>query len=157
SSAPSGTAIQFLHLATNTFDAPFPLVHEVSEDVLWDPIGNRILSPDEDGNYDLIELETGLQVEYGNAMGGVLDSAGEDCLTGVALASEEYSSNIVLTDLTQATYAIGNPAGTWTAPTSVIHIPEWDAYSGPEAGTGPIAIATGTHYGILVGEYPFPP
>ncbi len=154
--SPSGTALQFLHLANNTFDPPFPTSNGVSEDVLWDPIGNHILSPNEGGVYDVLELETGLTVEYGNNIGGTLDSAGEDCLTGIALSTDEYTSNIVLTDLTQATYTMGNP-GTWTAPFQFQYIPEWDPYDGPEAGTDGIAIATGTHYGIVTGEYPYPP
>lgn len=156
SGAPSGTALQFLHLATNTFDPPLPANNEISEDVLWDPIGNRILSPNEDGMYDLFELESSGTVEYGLQLTGQLDSAGEDCLTGIALATDEYTSNIVLADLTQATYSIGNPA-TWYAPYQIMNIPEWQPYVSTESGTDAVAVATGSHYGIITGEYPFPP
>jgi hypothetical protein len=156
SASASGTALQFLHLGANAFDAPFPTVNAVSEDVLWDPVGNRILSPNENGGYDLLELETGLTKEYGRSIGGTLDSAAEDCLTGIALSTDEYTSNLVLTDLTQATYSLGPPA-TWSAPLQFQYIPEWDPYDGSESGTDGIAVATGTHYGIVTGEYPFPP
>jgi len=154
--APSGSALQFLDLATNTFETPIPANNQVSEDVLWDPIGNRILSPNEDGVYDIFELETGTTIEYGWQIGGTLDSAGEDCLTGIALSTDEYTSNIVLADLTQATYSIGNPAS-WTAPMQFVNIPEWAPYTGTESGTDGVAVATGSHYGIITGEFPFPP
>lgn len=154
--APSGSALQFLDLATNTFQPPIPARNEISEDVLWDPIGNRILSPDENGFYDIYELETGTTIEYGWQIGGTLDSAGEDCLTGIAMATDEYTSNIVLADLSQAVYSIGNPPS-WTAPMQFQNIPEWAPYTGSESGTDGIAVATGSHYGVMIGEYPFPP
>ena len=156
SGAASGSAIQFLNLATNTFTTPIPANNQVSEDVLWDPTGNRILSPGEGGYYDLFELETSATIEYGNNIGGTLDSAAEDCLTGIALATDEYTNNIVLADLTQATYTIGTPPS-WTAPLQFQSIPEWAPYVNSESGTDGIAIATGSHYGIVIGEYPFPP
>jgi len=156
SNAPSGSAIQFLNLGSNTFSPPVPAANEISEDVLWDPIRQLILSPDEDGIYDLYRLQSGSTPEYGNTLGGTLDSAGEDCLTGIALSTDEFTSNIVLTDLTQATFTAGSP-GTWTAPLQFQAIPEWDPYDGTESGTDGIAVATGSHLGIISGEFPFPP
>src|SRR5579871_2921876 len=156
SAAPSGTALQFLNLANNTFSPPVPGANLISEDVLWDPIRQLILSPDEDGIYDLYRVQSGSTPEYGNNIGGTLDSAGEDCLTGIALSTDEYTSNIVLTDLTQATFTAGSP-GTWSAPLQFQAIPEWDPYDGPESGTDGVAVATGSHLGIITGEYPFPP
>jgi hypothetical protein len=149
-----GGGFQYLNLNTNTLTAAVPMANGISEDVVWDPIRNYILSPVENGVYDVIKISG--NVEYGNTIGGVLDSAAEDCLTGIALSTTEYASNLVLTDLTQATFTNGTP-GTWTAPTQVVHIPEWDPYAGPESGTDGIAIAGSTHTGIVVGEYPFPP
>jgi hypothetical protein len=154
--APSGTGVQFLNLTTNTFAAPVPTVNEVAEDVLWDPLRALLLSPDEDGTYDIFQIQSGSPVEFAKAIGGTLDSAGEDCLTGIALSTDEYTSNLILTDLTQATYTSGSP-GTWTAPLQSVSIPEWDPYDATESGTDGVAVATGTHLGIISGEYPFPP
>jgi hypothetical protein len=58
STSPSRSGLQFLDLATNTFSAPDAAVHEVSEDVSWDPGRNLILSPDEQGTYDLFQTST---------------------------------------------------------------------------------------------------
>ncbi len=154
--APSGTGIQLLNLANNTFSAPVPATNEVSEDVLWDPIRKLILSPGEDGVYDIYQLQSGSTPEFGNNIGGTLDSAGEDCTTGIALATDEYTSSLVLTDLTQAVYTSGSP-GSWTAPLQFVNLPEWDPYDASESGTDGIAVATGTHLGIMTGEFPFPP
>ncbi len=153
SGSPSGSGLQLLNLANNTFGAPIPTSNEISEDVLWDPIRNLIVSPNEAGVYDLFKVQSGTLTEYANNIGGTLDSAGEDCLTGIGLSTDEYTSNIILTDLTQATYN----SGTWSAPVQFQYIPEWDPYDGAESGTDGIAVATGTHLAIVTGEYPFPP
>lgn len=155
-SAPSGTGIQFLNLATNTFSAPVPAANEVAEDVLWDPMRELILSPGEGGVYDLFQVQSGSTPEFGFNIGGELDSAGEDCVTGIALAPIEDTSNLVLTDLTQATYTSGSP-GSWTAPYQIQNIPEWNQYNGSESGLDGIAVATGTHLGLVIGEFPYPP
>ena len=157
SSAPSGSGLQFLNLAARTFSAPVPAVHEVSEDVLWDPGRNLVLSPDEDGTYDLFDTSKTPIVEHGYSVGGQLDSAAEDCLTGIGLATDEFTSNLFITDLTQAKYTSGSPAGTWTAPFMFVDIADYAPYVGPEAGTDGIAIAPGSHLGIATGEFPGPP
>ena len=155
-SAPSGTGVQFLDLGTNTRWAPVAASNEVSEDVLWDPLRKLLLSPGEEGAYDIYQSQSGVTAEFGEMIGGTLDSAGEDCLTGIALASDEYTNSLVITDLTHAVYTPGSP-GTWTAPYQLQNIPEWNQYEGSESGTDGIAVATGTHLGIVTGEYPFPP
>src|SRR5207253_2230979 len=78
-------------------------------------------------------------------------SAGEDCSTGIALASAEGSdpSDIFIADLTQATSATGSPAGTWSAPSQVQTLTE----SSLSAGSNGIAVAQGTHIGIVTGEF----
>jgi hypothetical protein len=58
SSAPSGSGLQFLNLTARTFSAPVPAAHNLSEDVLWDPGRNLILSPDEQGVYDLFRTSS---------------------------------------------------------------------------------------------------
>jgi len=151
SGSPSGWGMQFLNLNTNTFSAPAAAAHEISEDVVWDPIRNLILSPGEGGYFDLFSTSGG--TEYSANIGGTLDSAAEDCLTGIALSTDEFTDNLVITDLTQATYT----GSSWSAPLQFEAFPEYSAYEGPESGTDGIAIATGTHLGIVTGEFPFPP
>jgi hypothetical protein len=145
SSAPSGTALQFLDLATNTFAAPVPLNNQVSEDVLWDQGRNLVLSPNEGGVYDLFNVAT--STEFSNSLGGTLDSAAEECTTGIALATVEFTSNLIIADLTQAAFG----AGTWSdAGEQLQNFPEFGNFA---AGTDGIAIAQGTHLGVVTGEF----
>ena len=120
------------------------------------PGRNLILSPDEQGTYDLFNTSTAPPKEFVDFVGGVLDSAAEDCTTGIALATDEFTSNLFLTDLTQATFTPGSP-GTWTAPSRFQNLPEFDPYDSSEAGTNGIAVAPGSHLGIVTGEFPYPP
>lgn len=155
SGAPSGSGLQVLDLSTNTFAAPIPAANEVSEDVVWDPVRNYILSPDESGTYDLFQTNSAI-TEYGNSFGVDGDSAAEDCSTGIALSSIEmypqYSGNpaqIYITDLTQAVFS----SSTWSAPGQVVSFPEFTDFS---YGTDGIAVAGGSpasHLGIVTGEY----
>ena len=157
SSAPSRSGLQLLNLTTRTFSPPIPAVNGISEDVLWDPGRNLILSPGEDGVYDLFDTSKTPPVEFGNPVGGELDSAAEDCQTGIGLATDEFTSNLFLTNLTQAKYTTGSPAGTWAAPSTFVNIADFSPYVGSEAGTDGIAVAAGTPYGIVTGEFPEPP
>lgn len=148
SSAPSGSGLQFLDLATSTFGTPVPLSYEVSEDVLWDQGRNLVLSPNEAGVYDIYNTSSG--VEFGNPVGGELDSAAEECSTGIALATDEFTSNLFIADLTQATFTPGTP-GSWTTTAEQFQtFPEFGAFA---AGTDGIAIAQGSHLGIATGEF----
>jgi len=154
--SPSGSGIQFLNLASNTFSPPVPATNEVSEDILWDPGRDLILSPNEFGFYDLFQTSSSSATpEFGNPVGGELDSAAEDCLTGIALATDEFTSNLFITDLTQAKLTPGSP-GSWTAPSMFLNIPDFNPYVGSEAGTDGIAVAPGSHLGIVTGEFPSP-
>jgi len=153
------SGIQFLHLATNMFAGPFAAVHNVSEDILWDAGRNLILSPTEGepggGTYDLFDTSSATPVEYANSMPTAEfqepDSACEDCLTGIALSTREFSNRLFLADLTQATFTPGSP-GTWTsgAGQGFQTFPE---FSGLFAGTCGIAVAPGSHLGIVTGEF----
>jgi len=157
STAPSGTGLQFLDLTTNTFAAPILANNSISEDVLWDPTRNYILSPNEGGNYDIFKISSSTTTEYANAVGfGGGDSAAEDCSTGIALSSIEDGFNspglIYIADLTQAVFTTGSP-NTWTAPSQVVSFPE---FSGFFFGTDGIAVAAGSptsHLGIVTGEF----
>jgi len=149
-SGASGSGVQVLNLSNNTFNTPVPLTNYVSEDISIDSGRNLILSPGEDGYYDLLKIGTGNTLtEYGNPTGGELDSAAEDCTTGIALASYEFSSDIYITDLTQATFTAGTP-GTWTAPGQFLNL-NGDDFS---AGTCGISSAPGTgHLAVVTGEF----
>ena len=150
SGAPSGSALQYLDLGNNTFSTPVPASHEVSEDVLWDPTRNLILSPDEQGVYDLFQVASAGTSEYGNAVSfGEGDSAAEDCSTGIALSSIEFTTSLYIADLSQATFTAGTP-GTWSAPQQVQTFPEFSRLSD---GTNGIAVAGNSHLGIVTGEY----
>jgi hypothetical protein len=152
SGAPSNDAIQSLDLSTNTFSAPFPLTHPVSEDISVDPTRSLILSPGESNNYDVIQLSsTGAPTqEFGNQQSvyGDFDSAAEDCSTGIALASQEFTENVFLADLTQASFTPGTP-GTWTAAS------QSETLAGIfSAGTSGISVASGSsHLGVVTGEF----
>jgi len=126
SSSPSGSAIQFLHLSTGSLDTPLPVSAEVGENVLWDPNRNLILSPDEEGNFDILKLSGGTFTEFNNSFGlsGGLtfDQAGEDCATGIAIATDEFGDTLSLVDLGQVAYG----SGAWTGGAiSQVSIPEW--------------------------------
>src|SRR5439155_3641245 len=130
----------------------------VSEDILWDPGRNLILSPNETGVYTLFNTTSTPPAEFANFVGGTLDSAAEDCLTGIALSTVEFTHTLYLADLTQATFTPGSPAGTWTdAGAGFQSFPEFSPFDSSEAGTSGIASAPGSHLGIVTGEFPVGP
>lgn len=143
----SNTGVQVLNLASNTFNSPVPLANEVSEDISIDSGRNLILSPGEQGTYDLLKIGTSNALtEFSNFIGGTLDSAAEDCTTGIALASDEFSDEIYITDLTQATFT----SNTWTAPGQFLNLND----GGYSAGTCGISSAPGSnHLGVVTGEF----
>jgi hypothetical protein len=151
------TALQFLDLATNTFGAPVPMANQVSEDILWDPFRNLVLSPNEFGVYSGYQVSgTGTPgpstvKEFASPfISAELDSAAEDCTTQIALASLEDVPGVYITDLSQKTTTAGTP-GTLTAPAQIVNMPEVASFSFDTDG---IAIAPGsTHLGIATGEF----
>ena len=153
SGAPSNTGVQVLNLSNNTFNAAFPLTSVVSEDISIDSGRNLILSPGEGNSYDLLQIGAGNSLtEYTNYQyggGGEMDSAAEDCTTGIALASDEFvGNNIYITDLTQAVFTAGSP-GTWTAPGQFVPLNGYLQY-----GTCGISSAPGTgHLAVTTGEF----
>lgn len=148
STAPSGSGIQVLDLASSSFDAPVPATYEVSEDVLWDQGRNLVLSPSEGGVYDIFNTSSG--GEFANYVGGTLDSAAEECSTGIALATDEFTDELFITDLTQATFTPGSP-GSWS--TTAEQLQSFPEFANFYAGTDGIAIAQGSHLGIVTGEF----
>jgi len=154
--SPSGTGLQSLNLTTGTFGPVFKLQHQVSENISIDAGRSLLLSPGEDGNYGLVKLDSagGLVGEYANtSIGGGTDydSAAEDCTTGVALAASEFTSNVPMADLNQATFTPGSGGsiGTWSSPHAVV--PLAGSFS---AGTSGISVAPGSaHLGVVTGEF----
>jgi hypothetical protein len=154
---------QFLNLgASPAFEAPFAAQSpgfnglNISEDPLIDPIRNLLLSAAENNNYEIINVATSTSpqfFEHPVSVLGELDSSGEDCSTGIVLAPAEFSfpSNIFLADISDpafATFIAGSP-GTWTAPSQVQVLSE----SFLSAGSSGLAVAQGTHTGIVTGEF----
>jgi hypothetical protein len=145
---------QFLDLAgTPTFESPIDAGVETSEDISIDPVRHLVLSPNEGSDYQLVNISTPTAALFNNDVTGEpeFDSAGEDCTTGIALATDEGTGNLFIADLTQAEFTPGTPAGTWTdAASQLVNFPEFDYMS---AGTCGIAVAPGTHLAIVTGEY----
>ena len=148
---------QILDLATLTFEKPFKSpAGVISEDPLVDPSRNFILSASENNNFEIVNIANPLaptffEKLFSNPGYGDADSTGEDCTTGIALAPGEFSSpsQVFLADLTQATFTAGSPKGTWIAPSQVQTLSE----SFLAAGASAVAVAQGTHIGIVAGEF----
>jgi len=146
---------QFLDLAGSpAFETPIPAGANTSEDVSIDPVRNLILSPNESSTYQLVNIGGSPATLFNNNVSAVseFDSAAEDCTTGIALATVEFTGNLFIADLTQATFTPGAAPGpgTWTAPSQLQNFPEFDSLA---AGTTGIAVAPGTHLGIVTGEF----
>ena len=148
-----GAAFQPLNLATGALGTPISAngALATSENILVDPIRNLVLSPNEDGSsdgdadYQLLNVSTGAVFDFFLPNAGHFDSAGEDCSTGIAIATIEEQSALFLTNLTQATFS-----GTaWSAPSSVQAIPEFSVLKN---GTCGIAVAPNSHLGVVIGE-----
>ena len=156
---------QFLDLTTATLGSVFaseappggaPFFHaNISEGPLIDPIRNLLLSASENNNYELIDVAPAPSPSpfYENPIptGGEAeaDSSGEDCSTGIALATYELTDQVLLTDLNSAVFIPGSP-GSWTSGCSV---PNTLTESGLNSGASGIAVAQGTHTGIVSGEF----
>ena len=147
-------AYQFLDLGgTPAFESPIPAGGDTSEDISIDPVRHLVLSPNEASNYQLVNISTPTAALFNNEVSGnpEFDSAGEDCTTGIALGTDEFTGDLFIADLTQAEFTPGTPAGTWTdAASQLVLFPEFEDMS---AGTCGIAVAPGTHLAIVTGEY----
>ena len=131
--------------------SPTSFIANISEDILVDPVRNLLLSPSENGTYELIDISNSSSPKFfENQVGGVLDSAGEECSTGIAVAPSEFSgpSAVFVADLSQANFTPGTP-GNWSAPSQFQVLSE----SFLSAGASGIAIAQDTHTGVVTGEF----
>jgi hypothetical protein len=151
---------QFLNLgAAPSLEAPFTSKSPgslISEDPLIDPIRDLLLSAAENSNYEIIDVKTStipLFYEHPVSPFQDLDSSGEDCSTGIILAPAEFSgpSNVFIADISNPAFAVFTPGtpGSWTAPSQVQTLSE----SFLSAGASGLAVAQGTHTGVVTGEF----
>jgi hypothetical protein len=143
---------QLLDLAGNTFESPIPAGGNTSENVSIDPVRHLVLSPNEFSLYQIVNISTSTAAIFNNQVlpSGVLDSAAEDCTTGIALSTVEGTDTLFIADLTQAVFTAGSP-GTWTDAAS--HFQTFPEFAPFAAGTNGIAVAPGTHLGVVTGEF----
>jgi hypothetical protein len=156
-------AFQLLNLTTNTFEPIFNSQSphgEISEDPLVDPLRNLLLSASEDNNYEIVNTTNSLTPQFfENQLAGAFgeaDSSGEDCSTGIALAPFEFTdpSQVYIADINSpgtppnAVFTPGTP-GTWTAPSQIQTL----TGSHLSAGASAVAVAQGTHTGVVAGEF----
>ncbi len=165
-----GTAsgFQFLNLSNNSLATPISAQNAaISESFAIDPLSNLILSPSEDvdengtypANFQLLKPSgtTATIFDFQNAAtvfvspNDELDGGAADCTTGISLSSLEFTDNLFITDLSQATFAPGTGSlpGTWNAPNQIQTFTDFQTFS---AGTTGLAIAPSGHLGILEDE-----
>jgi hypothetical protein len=94
-----------------------------------------------------------------------LDATAQDA-TGVTVATEEFTGNVLLSDLSQKKLTSGAP-GSWNAPSRLQNLPEFGPSNledenwvptGPSthvfySGQTGVSVATGTHYGFMEDEF----
>jgi hypothetical protein len=150
-SAMSGQ-LQSLNPVTSVFGGPLDLFgQQTSEDISIDPVRHLILSALENGNFQIIDTITNTVFNSATSFAPLeLDSTAEDCTTGIAVAPGEFSSSIVLADLSQATYTPGTP-GTWSAPAMAQDFPDFLSFT--FAGISGIAVAPGSHLAGVTDEF----
>jgi len=143
-----------LSAATPVFEPPFAsAAGMISEDPLIDPLRNRLLSAAENNKYEIVDVTTTTSpVSFVNgpvAVEGEFDSSGEDCSTQIALAPAEFSSpsRVYIADITTPPAVFAG--GTWSGPAQVQSLSE----SFLTAGASGIAVAQGTHVGVVTGEF----
>jgi ferredoxin len=165
--SPSGSGgYQLLDLKTQSFVG----TADAAPDGIAETFGIRsvssnyfeILSPTEGGEYDIFAVVPpsggsggGAQIYRYNGTAFTpgqeeFDSAALDS-TGILLASDEFTNNIFLADLTQRTSDTSTSPPTWNAASQLQTLPsDWDTFT---AGTTGIAVAYGDHLAFLEDEY----
>ena len=146
----SGSAIEGFKLNTLSFTGPFGLYNYVSEDIQIDPGRNLLLTPNENNIFSVVNTSGSPWQEYGQYVGpGEIDSAGEDCTTGIAVSPYEFTGSLFISDLSQATYVNGLP-GSISAPYQIVNFPEFNFTN---AGASGIAVAPGSHLAVVADEF----
>ncbi|MEO6193328.1 MAG: hypothetical protein ABIS20_09980, partial [Thermoanaerobaculia bacterium] len=120
-------------------------------------IRNLLLSAAENNKYEIANVATTTSPAFFESgaipVTGELDSSGEDCQTGIILAPSEFSgpSQVYIADISNPACAVFTPGspGTWTAPSQIKTLTD----SFLAAGASGIAVAQGTHTGVVTGEF----
>ena len=152
SGSDSGTGVQILNLATNTFDPVFPMANHVSENISVDPTRSLILSANENGNYVLDQIQSdGTLKEFASSWstGIEKDSSAEDCSTGIGLAPGEFTNTVALVNLNAGAISFGS--NTYSAPHANATLSTVYGFS---AGLSGSAVAQGSgHLAVVTGEF----
>ena len=156
---------QFLNLGPSpSFEPPFASQatrfsprSNISEAPLIDPIRNLLLSATENDIFELINVKDSKNPQFFMVLAvlladntfAVLDSPGEDCSTGIAWAtlSSLMPSQVYIVDLSDATFTDFQPGG-WGAPQQIQTLSD----SFLTSGASGVAVAQGTHIGVLSSE-----
>jgi hypothetical protein len=160
----SGSGFQVLDLASGNFSPPLDSqTFQISESFALDPGRKLVLSSSEEHgglptDYQIVKDINNAPALFNFqdaatvfANNSDLDSAAEDCLTGIAMASSEFTRNVFLADLSQATFTpgTGGAPGTWNAPNQIQSLSDVDF----GAGITGITVAPGSHLGLLGEEF----
>ncbi|HVN90167.1 MAG TPA: hypothetical protein VMT61_10170 [Candidatus Binataceae bacterium] len=126
----------------------------LGESMAFDSERNLLLSPDEGDVFEIAEWPpSGVPSFFEDQAGTVgvdeIDGVAEDCTTGVAVATDEATGQLFLTNLAQSTFTSGAPSGSWSAPSQLQDLP---GFSDTIERMGGIAIAPGSHFGTVAGE-----
>jgi hypothetical protein len=152
-----GQGFQFLDFASGAPVLQAPIASpagRIGENFVIDSRRKLMLSPSEDDNYEIASLtgKAGSRFfEHSIGMPGVdtLDSAAEDCATGIAVTADQFTTKLLVTDLTQAALTPGTPSGTWSGPSQFQNLPEFSTFTN---GISAVAIAPQSHLGAVTGE-----
>lgn len=159
------TGYELLDLKKLTFGAPATASSEISEAPSYDIKRQLILSPNYDdsvnntGGYQIAKIDTakGTFKFYNysdnttNLSGYLPDSAAEDCTTGVAMSTLEFTNQLFLANLNKATYSTSGSTPTWDAPSQIQTLHGFGTFT--SAGTTGIAVAPGAHVAVLEDEF----
>ena len=148
----SRSGVQILNLNTNTFQTPFPMNHEVSENISVDPTRSLILSANEDANFVLDQIQSdGTLKEFASSWSTGIenDSSAEDCSTGIGLAPGEFTNSVTLVNLNAGAISFGS--NTYSAPHANATLSTNYSFS---AGLSGSAVAQGSgHLAVVTGEF----
>ena len=156
----AGAALQPLTLGANpVLGNPIPLNGQMAsgEGIVVDLVRGLVLSPNENGDFQLVDLSTGVASDF-SPPGDVnspayLTSAAEDCTTGVALAAGQFSDQVLLVDLTQVTFSV--PGASWTAPSTAFKyqtVAEFSPFGGGDSAIAATSNPT-LHLGAIAGSF----
>lgn len=158
------TGYELLDMTTLTFGTPATASAEISEAPSYDIKRQLILSPNYDessgstGGYQIAKVDTATGAfSYYNYSDSTTDlstfapdSAAEDCTTGVAMSTLEFTNQLFLANLNKATYSTSGSTPTWDAPSQIQTLHGFGTFT---AGTTGIAVAPGAHVALLEDEF----